>query len=80
MNLTKSFPTNKPPTIPGVYLTRRSQDSINFWRAFDGKDWYYGIVQSELGSPSYEAARRKGKMIKGVLLTFRWQGLAEKPE
>ena len=78
MKLTESFPPSIPPIIPGVYLTRRLQDGVHFWRAFDGKDWYYGIVQSELGSPSYDAATRSGKMGSNRV-NFRWQGLAEQP-
>jgi hypothetical protein len=75
MKLTESFPADILPTRPGVYLTRRSHDGINFWRAFDGKDWHYGIV-TDRGAPSYTTAKRKMKMT-GIMVNFQWWGLAE---
>lgn len=92
MKLTPYFSVETPPTVPGVYLTRRQEPGgVALWRAFDGKDWYYGIIQSvHFGSPSYTEAKKPGKIIKSVtiwdfqwrratILDFRWQGLAEKP-
>jgi hypothetical protein len=79
MKLTNPQSCHFPPTIPGVYLTYRNGDGVHFWRAFDGNDWYYGIIKSAEGSPSYEVALRKA-IIRGVMVNFQWQGLAEKPE
>lgn len=74
MKLTPYFSADTPPTLPGVYLTLRETSRCPFWRAFDGTDWYFGIIDDE--SPSYSKALRKGKMI-GTLVNFKWCGVAE---
>jgi hypothetical protein len=80
MKLTNPQSCHFPPTIPGVYLTDREGDGVKFWRAFDGKYWYYGIVKSvDTGAPNYNDARKKGRM-RGPLVNFHWQGLAEEPQ
>ena len=79
MKLSEKFPASTPPATPGVYLTTRAYSHIPFWRAFDGKNWFYGIApRKNEGSPSYQVACKTGKVEKG-LLNFEWQGLAEKP-
>jgi hypothetical protein len=80
MKLTQRFSVNTPPTIPGVYLTcRTGEGSENFWRAFDGKDWYYGILlATSPEAPDYKIALKKG-IVRGSYVNFTWQGLAEQP-
>ena len=82
MKLTPKFPAAiVNPTIPGVYLTQRPEGNFPFWRAFDGKEWYFGIsaYQRHKSSPSFDAALLEGKLGED-LVNFFWQGLAEQPE
>lgn len=79
MKLTPYVSVKTPPTIPGVYLTKREKSTCPFWRAFDGKNWRYGLPAREVASPSYEDARRLGK-ISSYITNFNWCGLTENPE
>lgn len=75
MKLTPYFSVNTPPALPGVYLTKREHSTKTFWRAFDGKNWYYGV--DDIESPSYGVAKRKGK-FRGPLVNFTWCGVEAK--
>lgn len=83
MKLTDPLPATTFPERPGVYLTQRGDWGQKFWRAFDGKNWHYGVPVCRHGeSPSYEYALQNPVIEKEPreILQFTWQGLAEKPE
>jgi len=82
MNLSIPQPATTKPELPGIYLTkRRNKLSAEFWRAFDGTNWHYGLVRfAGGGAPSYQEAMLNGAMRRGTLMDFDWQGLADKPE
>jgi hypothetical protein len=64
------------PVRPGVYLIR-SASGIAWWRAFDGQDWFSGVVG--LDSPSYEElmTRKQVDFYKLHTRNFEWCGITE---